>query len=618
VPPGAPPTEAADTTASPSSGASAPGPFARISIANAEVCGLDDRGDVWCWASVHPWGLPLGATQIVAVPAAPHADWLEGGDPHALEAMTCTLLGSGHVACWRNDMPPALIPGLGGITELRAGTQAVCAVTSNGAAACFDSRLRTHWVYDRSQVDEISASRCSATAGDMARCFDVDDAPTSLPLERAIAASEGVKRRCSLSGEGRISCEDWNEVGKGFDPAFELDWKLARPWVQEVPLMSFHPTSDKLAPWSGLSKGDFPAQLERLSPTERVELARVVLPRERLGCVAMEDANSMHLWPEVGPDASLYDPCWRREVVPWAIEQLPDAELGSRAVELSKSLEYYDYQSHAALAGSAGRLRARVRLELVARLVGVHHDLAAEVTSTLEDDQLDDALALGVPEALEWMNPETHASTLVSAAKDKELEAAFRIEALSNFNDPFDRSLFESLADDSNCQVSMYASAELFAHGGPDLRPRIKDAGAGVHRPVRAICRLSWDPDYAEAQYEALAAGSHAKYLEGSESEAFDWLSMIEEGRTPDGVSPLRAHHFPQDVQDYWCEGFGDDGEVCGFDTSAPYETNPESPEFELETALSGTRVELVIQADGRGYRVRYLIKVHIDDCTNC
>ncbi len=126
------------------------------------TCGLDPKGDVFCWGANAAGQLGTGdlvprvfPTRVVGLPGP--AQGVSAGGAHA-----CALLESGRVFCWGerflgrlgNGGPPtqtgpqptpveALLPdGADGVTAVRAGGSASCALLSDGGALCwgFDGR----------------------------------------------------------------------------------------------------------------------------------------------------------------------------------------------------------------------------------------------------------------------------------------------------------------------------------------------------------------------------------------------------------------------------------------------------------------------------------------------
>lgn len=554
-----------------------------ISLASAdhEVCALADQGWVWCWNDDGQRGFDLAAADLVGVEGVSYPTWGDSYDgSESTQPMTCALLRSGHVACWHPGDQPWPVPRLFGVADLVAGPEVVCAVI-DGTHACFDSVSGPRWLYEQSSVE-------SATSFE-----DFDP-----------------RQRCELSSTTAIACrvEQSDEVRQlQRDPGLTL---------QRVELEF---GEDPFARWPGLIHREFEPFVMRLSKPERLELARAMLPGEQPACVPREDSNGYMHWASVPSAASIRDPCLHRERLGWALTQLDDADLSARLDVLLSAVADYDYASAEHLLGHVDRLPPRQRLDVLLTFNDMHPRLVASSVDSIADDDvlLLDALDAGVYEAVEWLGSAQHATRLAEFARNPKHPTPARLAALAQLEQPEHRAVFESLLDDHDCQLAMYAADALLELTGVDRRPRLDDVDRmSLDELATALCRLSWDThdDDALAEFTRRSAGRHFEaHLEHGD---FD-LSEVLEAEPLGAGDPLVAEDLAFEAHSVRCSEYGELAE-CSFDTLVAYDVDDYAPNYSMSAALDETSTTVYFERARGRWRIAYSVDVARNDCTNC
>ncbi len=210
---------------------------------------------------------------------------------------------------------------------------------------------------------------------------------------------------------------------------------------------------------------------------------------EEWGC-----ADSWQVLAPLDPAATIDDPCLRRFLAVWSLQQLePDdaISLGEVMVDLASMPMPEDALPRAAfdVAPDDG-----LRLRMLA--AAEHGD---QYTDTLESDHARVAalVRLHLPGALAGLDVAAHRDALRPALLDPELDSYTRAALLEGFaDDPDDRvtHALAELADDLDCGLAMRAATLLAERGDPSrlpVRPRNRDPEAHL----RALCMLGSDAD---------------------------------------------------------------------------------------------------------------------------
>lgn len=216
------------------------GPFAQLSSGSAAACALDSAGNATCWginefgqvsATPETFGSASIATPTAIATTAKFKQISTG------LYQVCATSTDDHVWCWGSpqdgetgrvitdggvaDYAPAEVPGLSGVTQVVSGSNASCALTSDGVAHCW------------------------GLAGSLGRD---DDAGVFDPTPATVAIPGGVKLTqitahwfgfCALDDTGSVWC--WGTNLNGVDgPADGGDSGIAIP----VPLPTQIPITD--------------------------------------------------------------------------------------------------------------------------------------------------------------------------------------------------------------------------------------------------------------------------------------------------------------------------------------------------------------------------------------
>ncbi len=192
--------------------------FAGLAGGGAHVCALKLDGTVWCWGSNSAYqqtdGLPIGTTMTaMAVPSLSDIDRIAAG-----QSFTCVRRSSDKtVQCFGSNASgqignggaagtqvPTAPTALGPVTEISAGRDHACAITTGGAVYCWgsggDGQVGDGGSTDRSTPQQV-------------RLID------NSPLMNATSVAAGDFHSCAVSG-GVAYCwgkDENGEVGNDID-----------------------------------------------------------------------------------------------------------------------------------------------------------------------------------------------------------------------------------------------------------------------------------------------------------------------------------------------------------------------------------------------------------------
>ncbi|HSD86556.1 MAG TPA: hypothetical protein VLB44_03540 [Kofleriaceae bacterium] len=220
--------------------------------------------------------------------------------------------------------------------------------------------------------------------------------------------------------------------------------------------------------------------------------------------------------PEPAPTATFDDPCLRRMLAMWSIEQLEDDELGAvfDAFKAIAAIPPPESQLIAAALKAVPETDGARRLELFAiAFAAGHRDLVNPMIGTLEEPQLVEALQKHhIDGALDVLTIEAHRPLYLAAITDEKLDPAARAQAMFDLlaaepTMPKDvHAAFVTATKSPNCSVAATAARQLVLRGerklGPS-RPRATTAAA----MMRAMCVL--------ASYEQQQSADEASFLLG-------------------------------------------------------------------------------------------------------
>jgi alpha-tubulin suppressor-like RCC1 family protein len=242
-----------------------------IAVGSRHTCGLDTRGEVFCWGDNFHGQLGIGV--------------IEGERRHPVEnvglatsvsaggSTSCVLSASGGVKCWGQNQSgvlgdgdpatqfryaPADVSGLvSGVAGVSVGTGFACALTTGGAVKCWGASVNTGRPGPGSPVpvdvvgltsgvraiDAGNSTACAITASGGVRCwgdgrfaslgngsFDISQTPVDVVgLSSGVAAvAVGREHTCAVLATGSVRCWGGNRNnalgnGSGVNSAVPVD-----------------------------------------------------------------------------------------------------------------------------------------------------------------------------------------------------------------------------------------------------------------------------------------------------------------------------------------------------------------------------------------------------------
>jgi hypothetical protein len=258
-------------------------------------------------------------------------------------------------------------------------------------------------------------------------------------------------------------------------------------------------------------------------PQLRRMMARALLAKGELECKKIVDEGQCgeedFEWGPLADDATLDDPCLRRRVAVWALENggLTPADLRALWPRLEavfgfdtpwkKGTEHTRFQSDGDQLCSAVLEAARAVEELSVEAISASVD--GECASNRARKQVAKLspkarLALAekhtVEEAYEGLDPKAHSKLLVDAIGKSKLNPAFRVETMKRLaaalgaTAPLKESLRAIADKDGDLEVSALAGVTLFGLGDESRLPR-RPASGDQTAFERELGRLRHDPD---------------------------------------------------------------------------------------------------------------------------
>jgi hypothetical protein len=216
------------------------------------------------------------------------------------------------------------------------------------------------------------------------------------------------------------------------------------------------------------------------------------------------------------PGADFDDPCLRRMLALWAIEELDDAQSLSAydALKGIAAIPPPESQLVAAALDALPESEQDKRLELraIAMRAG-HRELVNGHLSGLDDAHLVQAVSVQVDGALEALTASTHRAVFLSAVTDERMHPNARTTAITELvaetDGPLPRDLSTALlkaTKSTSCNVAAAASRVLVQRGQRKLAPA-RPRARTVAPMMRALCVL--------ASYESMQQADEPSYLLG-------------------------------------------------------------------------------------------------------
>lgn len=156
-----------------------PDPFPRVRIGSGFVCALKQDGSVWCWGDGFYGATGFGDSNAQLtprqVPGLTHAATLSTGAAHS-----CAVLADGTAQCWGYNefgqiglglsgdpvRSPQKVVGLGGISQIAAGSTHSCALIGNsGEVYCWGANDRAQLGTGKTTPKELSPQRVQNLSG---------------------------------------------------------------------------------------------------------------------------------------------------------------------------------------------------------------------------------------------------------------------------------------------------------------------------------------------------------------------------------------------------------------------------------------------------------------------
>lgn len=349
-------------------------------------------------------------------------------------------------------------------------------------------------------------------------------------------------------GVQRIVYEDLLNSEPGWDrePAANIaDMALQPPRNQ----------AEALALWQqlGLNGENYEDRLAAIPDDEAVRrpMAVALLAQGNVTCEAVVHyegcgEESVELAP-IAPEAGLGDPCLRRRLALWALDQInaDDARTLTDALVSLIEIPAPEDELHDAAFAVAVDDAQRLALLAAARRKGLHALAETEAGKLTSIPARIEALRdLHIDAAAEGLDPVAHRDVLLGALVDAELASDTRSAIMSQLAGDPAPAVSQALAavvDDEDCGLAMEAAELLDRRGDASHLPaRPTSTDAGEHR--RALCMLAHSSD---------AARQEAQWL--------TWFGprpvLIEEEHYDEFAEPAE-----EDGEDGEDSGFGPDG----------------------------------------------------------
>lgn len=266
-------------TAAPAGAAPTPLPsFTKVTTALRHSCAVSTAGAVWCWGTnsssvLGDPDLATGSTRAAPAPVVVAGSALEGKvvtDVDAGAHTTCAVTSVGGVACWGGARSSGIGNGTASATptptspdfsstalagkaiaKVEVAGSAACAISTDGALACWGDRCGTNTTDTRPRdvdvsgtvlagkairdVDTTGDHTCAVTTDGLLACWGykqfnrlgphatadalkpipVDLAGSALDGKTIIDVGTGANRSCALASDGTVSC--WGVGSSAFD-----------------------------------------------------------------------------------------------------------------------------------------------------------------------------------------------------------------------------------------------------------------------------------------------------------------------------------------------------------------------------------------------------------------
>src|SRR3569623_950452 len=298
------------------------------------------------------------------------------------------------------------------------------------------------------------------------------------------------------------------DVNKHEAELLSLDWSVDRDPIETWKLIA--PTG------ADFEDGAFGEKLQKIPVEQSVKLALALLAGGNFACAPVMSCGEALYIPDPTPTADFNDPCLRRMLAMWAVEQL-EADLQPKDV-LRALAAITDSQLVAQVIHAVPEADQDIRLELlaIAWTAGVHlpdavaqRDEALLFTALVKDH---------IDAVIDQLTADRHRAEFLQASADEQLSAKQRTQAMSAVADtdlpstgkdvlaPDLQKVLIKAPHSPDCAVAAAAAHMFVTRGDHRFGPK-RPHTRKVEPMMRAMCVL--------AQYEALQRADEPSSLPG-------------------------------------------------------------------------------------------------------
>lgn len=262
-------------------------------------------------------------------------------------------------------------------------------------------------------------------------------------------------------------------------------------------------------------------------------------------------------WADLEPDATFDDPCLRRRLLMWAIDELAAADLDALSDTLVTlaAVDEPDDEIPKLVLEAVAKASEATRVAVIAAADSGLIDSALTGLSDqaliglYRDKSLDAAVRL--------LDADPHASVLAEALGDAELRDDTRMALIDELAGVDSKSVREALAtvasDAGSCELAMRAAESLAARGDKSHLPRVP----GTPDPelyARALCMMVHDSDgsrgYELWQQLLPAAGKGSVKVSSTDEYDNDGHDEDEDDAEEEGITFTRAEAAENPLSD--------------------------------------------------------------------
>jgi hypothetical protein len=293
------------------------------------------------------------------------------------------------------------------------------------------------------------------------------------------------------------------DVNRHPEKLLSIDWSVDRDPAETWKLIA--PTG-----------ADFEEKLQEIPDAQQGKLALALLAGGNFACAPVMNCGEPLYIPEPAPDSGFGDPCLRRMLAMWALDQLEPDQQPKDVLRALAAIP--DSQLVAQVIHAVPEADQDFRLELIAIAwqAGVHME---DAVAALDEDHLVTALVKDhIDAVLDQLTADRHRTEFVHAITDERLSAKQRVQAMTEIaaadltstgKDVLAPDLQKALiaaTHSPDCAVAAAAAHMFETRGDHRFGPK-RPHTRKVEPMMRAMCVL--------AQYEALQRADEPSYLPG-------------------------------------------------------------------------------------------------------